>query len=228
MYPLFRVMAECNLPLLVHCEVTDPQIDIFDRERVFIQRHLVGIIDSIPSLKVVAEHITTAFGVEFVHSARSGVAATITPHHLLENRNALFHGGLRPHYYCLPVLKTESDRLALLAAATSGSPRFFLGSDSAPHSRSAKESDCGCAGCFVGFACIELYAEAFDSVGKLHMLKDFACTFGAQFYGLSPSDEQDTIILRKRAWTVPKQIPYIQDEYVIPFKSGQTLQWSLS
>ncbi len=189
------------MPLLVHGEVTARHIDVFDRESRFIDEVLKPTIDRFPKLRVVFEHITTARAAEFVREARDGVAATITPQHLLHNRNAIFEGGIRPHYYCLPILKTEPDREALLAAATSGNPRFFLGTDSAPHAQATKENACGCAGMFSAHAGIELYAEAFESVGKLDKLEGFASDFGADFYGLPRNTER--IRLARREWRPP-------------------------
>ena len=192
-------MSEAGLPLLVHGEVTARHVDVFDRETRFIDEVLAPTLARFPKLRVVFEHITTARAAEFVTSARDGVAATITPQHLLHNRNAIFEGGIRPHYYCLPILKTEPDRAALLEAATSGNPRFFLGTDSAPHAQHTKENACGCAGMFSAHAGIELYAEAFESVGKLDKLEGFASDFGADFYGLPRNT--DRIRLAKREWT---------------------------
>src|SRR4029079_11897581 len=184
-------MSELGMPLLVHGEVTGSAIDIFERETRFIAEVLAPTIARFPKLRVVFEHITTARAAEFVSEARDGVAATITPQHLLHNRNAIFEGGIRPHYYCLPILKTEPDREALLAAATSGNPRFFLGTDSAPHAQHTKENACGCAGMFSAHAGIELYAEAFEAAGKLAALEGFASDFGADFYRLPPQNSRD-------------------------------------
>ncbi|SPQ98129.1 unnamed protein product (mitochondrion) [Plasmodiophora brassicae] len=225
LFPVLSAMADAGLLLLIHAEVTDPDVDIFDRERVFIERHVVDLVTNFPRLKIVLEHVTTAFAVAFVKSCGDHVAATITPHHLLDNRNSLFQGGLRPHWYCLPILKTEVDRQALLCAATSGNPKFFMGTDSAPHPRSAKEFHCAHAGCFVGFASLELYAEAFDSVGKLDRLEAFVSEFGARFYGLPLNDERVT--LARNPWVVPESIPFDSTE-VVPYRAGQTLNWSMS
>src|SRR6202044_3080395 len=201
-YAVLERMEKCGIPLLVHGEAARPDVDVFDRESVFIDETLAPLIERFPGLKVVFEHITTARAVEFVTHARAGVAATITPQHLLHNRNAIFSGGIRPHYYCLPILKRERDRLALIGAATGGSPKFFLGTDSAPHERSTKENACGCAGMFTAHAAVELYAEAFESVGRLDRLEAFASHFGADFYGLPRHD--DTITLVKEPWVPPK------------------------
>src|SRR3954469_13209372 len=194
-------MAELGVPLLVHGEVTGRDVDVFDRETRFISEVLAPTIARHPKLRVVFEHITTQGAVEFVKSARAGVAATITPQHLLHNRNAIFEGGIRPHYYCLPILKTEPDRAALLDAATSGDPRFFLGTDSAPHAQHTKENACGCAGMFSAHAGIELYVEAFEAAGRLERLEGFAADFGADFYRLPRNDQRVRLV--KRAWTPP-------------------------
>jgi dihydroorotase len=221
---VFAAMQEAGLPLLVHGEVTDPQVDIFDREAVFIERHLQRIVDAFPRLKLVLEHVTTREGVDFVRQARDGVAATLTAHHLLLNRNEIFRGGIRPHAYCLPVLKRESHRQALLAAATSGSPRFFLGTDSAPHPRHAKEASCGCAGVYTSHAAIELYAEAFDSVGALDKLEGFASFHGAEFYGLPRNT--DTITLVRRDWNVPAELA-MGEHRLVPMRAGESVAWQL-
>ena len=222
---VFEAMQAAGMPLLLHGEVTDPDVDVFDREAVFIERHLLRLADAYPGLKLVLEHVTTAQGVQFVRGARAGVAATITAHHLLLNRNAIFRGGLRPHAYCLPVLKREAHRAALLEAATSGDPRFFLGTDSAPHPRSAKESDCGCAGIYTSHGGIELYAEAFDAVGALDRLEGFASFHGADFYGL-PRNTQKLTLLRQPT-AVPAQLP-LGDAQLVPMRAGESLAWSLS
>ena len=221
---VFAAMAEVGLPLLVHGEVTDPQVDIFDREAVFIERHLQRIVDGFPRLKLVLEHVTTREGVDFVRQARDGVAATLTAHHLLLNRNEIFRGGIRPHAYCLPVLKRELHRQALVAAATSGSARFFLGTDSAPHPRHAKEASCGCAGVYTSHAAIELYAEAFDTVGALDKLEGFASFHGADFYGLPRNT--DTITLVRRDWTVPAELA-MGDNRLVPMRAGESVTWQL-
>ena len=218
-------MQECGVALMVHGEVTDSGVDVFDREREFVERVLAPLVERFPGLKVVLEHVTTADGVGFVRGARDGVAATITAHHLLLNRNALFEGGLRPHHYCLPVLKRERHRAALLDAATSGERRFFLGTDSAPHPRHAKESACGCAGLYTAHAGIELYAEAFDRAGALGKLEAFASRNGAAYYGLAPN--RATITLRRESWPVPDAMPMGGDT-LVPFRAGGRVAWRLS
>jgi len=222
---VLEALAETGMPLLVHGEVTEPEVDIFDREAVFIDRVLAPLLQRLPSLRVVFEHVTTQEAVQFVHAAPANLAATITPQHLLFNRNALFKGGLRPHYYCLPVLKAETHRRALLEAACSGSPKFFLGTDSAPHARAAKESDCGCAGSYSAPAAIELYAQAFDQAGALDRLDDFAGRHGAAFYKLPRNP--DTITLERRQWTVPAQLPFASDT-IVPLAAGETCQWKMT
>ena len=221
---VFAAMQNAGLPLLVHGEVTDPQVDIFDREAVFIERHLQRIVERFPQLKVVLEHVTTRDGVNFVRDARDGVAATLTAHHLLLNRNALFSGGMRPHAYCLPVLKRELHRQALVAAAASGNPRFFLGTDSAPHPRHAKESACGCAGIYTSHAAIELYAEAFEAAGALDKLEAFASFHGADFYGLPRNSE--TITLIRREWNVQAELALGADR-LVPMRAGESVAWRL-
>ncbi len=223
-YHVIAAMQSAGMPLLVHGEVTHDHVDIFDREAVFIHEVLSPLVARFPELKVVFEHITTADAVDFVRAARDNVAATITAHHLLYNRNHLLVGGVRPHNYCLPVLKRERHRQALVDAATSGNPKFFLGTDSAPHSRSAKENACGCAGSFTAPAAIELYAEAFDAAGRLDRLEAFASHFGPDFYGL-PRNE-GTLQLERRAWQVPASAPFL-DEEIVPFMAGETLAWSV-
>jgi dihydroorotase len=220
-------MSECGMPLLVHGEVTAHHVDVFDREHRFIDEVLAPTLQRFPKLRVVFEHITTARAVEFVQSAREGVAATITPQHLLHNRNAIFEGGIRPHYYCLPILKTEPDRAALLAAATSGNPRFFLGTDSAPHEQRTKENACGCAGMFSAHAGIELYAEAFEAAGKLERLEGFASDYGADFYGLPRNSGR--IRLARRDWSPPANYPYAKDGdgKLVPMRAGETVRWQL-
>lgn len=217
-------MEEQGLPLLVHGEVTSDGIDIFDREAVFIDQVMTDLVKRFEKLKVVFEHITTADAVQFVEAAPANVAATITAHHLLLNRNHMLVGGIRPHNYCLPVLKRESHRQALLKAATSGNPKFFLGTDSAPHARHAKENACGCAGSFTAPTAIELYAQAFDAVGKLARLEGFASHHGPDFYGLPRNTE--TIELMRKPWSVPDSLPFL-DDGIVPFMAGETLQWSL-
>ena len=219
-----RTMAELGMPLLVHGEVTDHSVDIFDRERVFLDTVLAPLLERIPELKVVAEHITTAEMARFVLAAGDNVAATITPQHLLLNRNAMLVGGMRPHHYCLPVLKRESHREVLVEVATSGNPKFFLGTDSAPHSKGAKESACGCAGIYSAHAAIELYAEVFELAGALDKLEGFASFHGADFYGLPRNS--DTITLVRDPWQVPSSYPF-GDEALIPFRAGEQVQWKL-
>jgi len=223
-WPALEAMAEHGLVLQVHGEVTDPAVDVFDREQAFIDRVLSRVVERLPRLKVVFEHITTAAAAEFVRAARPGVAATITPQHLLMNRNALFEGGVRPHHYCLPVLKRERDREALLAAAAGDDPRFFLGTDSAPHARRTKEASCGCAGIFSAHAAIELYAEAFEQAGRLERLEAFASERGADFYGLPRNP--DRITLRRMPWTVPECYPYGGEE-LVPLRAGAQVHWTL-
>lgn len=222
--PALEAMADCGLPLLVHGEVTDPRVDIFDREAVFIERVLAPLMERLPELRVVFEHITTRDAVQFVSEGPANLAATLTAHHLLMNRNALFAGGLRPHHYCLPVLKRETHRQALLAAATSGSPKFFLGTDSAPHAQGAKESACGCAGMYSAHAAIELYAQAFDSVGALDRLEAFASRNGPAFYRLPVNT--DTVTLIRRAWQVPDTLAF-GERRLVPLMAGEPVAWTL-
>lgn len=217
-------MERLGMPLLVHGEVTDPTVDVFDREAVFIDRVMQPLLQRFPRLRVVFEHITTADAAQFVQQAPDNVAATLTAHHLLMNRNALFTGGIRPHHYCLPVLKRERHREALLTAATSGSRKFFLGTDSAPHAKGAKEHACGCAGMYTALSAIELYAEAFESVGALDQLEAFASFNGPDFYQLPRNQEQ--ITLRKERWTVPDTLPYDGD-VLIPLRAGEGVDWRL-
>ena len=224
-FAVLEAMAEVGLPLLVHGEVTDPAIDMFDRERVFIERELMPLVARFPQLRVVMEHITTAQAADFVKQAPANVAATITAHHLLLNRNALFQGGLRPHHFCLPVLKREEHRRALVQAATSGSPKFFLGTDSAPHARNSKETDCGCAGVYTAHAALELYAEVFEDAGALDKLEGFASLFGADFYRLARNRTQ--VVLEKREWAVPSRLPYGGDD-LVPLRAGGRIRWKLS
>jgi len=219
-----EAMQESGMPLLVHAEVTDADVDVFDRERVFIDRHMQPLLTKYPELKVVFEHITTKDAAEFVVSAPSNVAATITPHHLLMNRNAMFTGGIRPHHYCLPILKREEHRLALVSAATSGNPKFFLGTDSAPHAKSSKEAACGCAGMYSAHAGIELYAEAFEAAGALDKLEGFASFYGADFYGLPRNTDQITLL--KTAWNVPESITFAAD-ILVPLRAGQSIAWKM-
>lgn len=223
-YPVLAELENLGMPLLLHGEVVDPAVDVFDRERVFIERVLGEIIRRFPGLKLVLEHITTRAAAEYVRTGPASLAATITAHHLMLNRNALFQGGLQPHHYCLPLLKTEEDRRALVRAATSANPRFFLGTDSAPHARAAKERACGCAGIYTAHAALELYAEVFDEAGRLDHLDGFASGHGAAFYGLPRTSEKLT--LRKAPMTVPRKYPFGNDE-LIPFRAGAACNWTL-
>lgn len=219
-----QAMQAVGMPLLTHGEVTDANVDVFDREKVFIERHMQPLLKRYPNLKVVFEHITTQDAAEFVAQAGNNVAATITAHHLLMNRNAMFTGGIRPHHYCLPVLKRETHRLALVKAATSGSPKFFLGTDSAPHARSAKESTCGCAGMYTAHSAIELYAEAFEEANALDKLEGFASFYGADFYELPRNAEKITLV--KETWTVPESIPFDGD-VLVPLRAGEAVSWKM-
>jgi dihydroorotase len=219
---VLQAMEREGLPLLVHGEATDADVDIFDREPVFVERTLERIVRDFPALQVVLEHVTTAEAVDFVAGAPAHVGATITPQHLLYSRNALLAGGIRPHLYCMPVLKREQHRRALLKAATSGNPKFFLGTDSAPHARGAKESACGCAGCFSAHAALELYAESFEAAGALTRLEAFASFHGADFYGLPRN--RDTVKLRREAWTVPAEYAF-GEKTVVPLRAGEAVQW---
>ena len=224
-YPALEVMQKAGMPLLLHGEVTDPEVDVFDREAVFIETILSQIVNDFPGLKIVLEHITTKDAVDYVTSASENIGATITPHHLLANRNHMLVGGIKPHYYCLPVLKRKRPHQnALLGAATSENPKFFLGTDSAPHDKHAKESACGCAGIFSSYAAIELYAMAFDGVGAIDKLEGFSSKFGPDFYGLSQNSE--TITLEKQSWTVPESYDFAGSE-VQPFLSGEEITWRL-
>jgi len=207
----------------VHGEVTDDDIDIFDREAGFIERIMKPLLERHPELKVVFEHITTAEAADFVAAAPANVAATITAHHLLFNRNKMLVGGIRPHYYCLPILKRERHRQALLAAATSGSAKFFLGTDSAPHARGDKESACGCAGAYTAPAALELYATAFEQAGALERLEGFASHFGADFYGMARNTE--TVTLVRAPWPLPEALPYVEGQSIVPLAAGETLDW---
>lgn len=224
-YPILEVMAEVGMLLLIHGEVTDSSIDIFDREKAFIDRTLLPLRAAMPSLKIVLEHITTADAAQFVAGACDNTAATITAHHLLYNRNHMLAGGIRPHYYCLPILKRGSHQEALIAAATSGSTRFFLGTDSAPHAKEKKEAACGCAGSYTAYAAIELYAEAFEAAGKLDKLEGFASHFGPDFYGLARN--ADTITLEKADWQVPETIAMAGTQ-LVPLRAGETLTWRVA
>ena len=223
--PVFEALTELEMPLLIHGEVTDEQVDIFDRERVFIERHLVPMVSRFPHLKVVMEHITTAQAVEFVLSASDRVAATITPQHLLMNRNHLLVGGIRPHNYCLPVLKRRRHQEALQQVAISGNPKFFLGTDSAPHLQGRKESPCGCAGCYSAPAALELYAEIFERLGALEKLEAFASHFGADFYGLPRN--RGRVTLKREPWQVPERVQLADGQTLVPYWAGQTLNWRL-
>jgi len=223
-YSVLETMEKCGMPLLVHGEVTDPSVDVFDREKMFIDRILIPITQQFPCLRIVFEHITTQDAVEFVVAASDNIAATITAHHLRYNRNAIFQGGIRPHYYCLPVLKRESHRKALIKAATSGNKHFFLGTDSAPHPRALKENDCGCAGIFTAHAAIELYTETFEQANALNKLEIFASFNGADFYQLPRNNT--LITLKKTAWQLPDTIDFASDR-LIPLAAGETLQWKL-
>jgi dihydroorotase len=224
-YPALAAMEREDLVLAVHGEATDPDVDVFDRERVFVERELSAIVRDFPRLRVVLEHVTTREGVDFVRAAPANVAATITPQHLLYSRNALFAGGLRPHLYCLPVLKRETHRQALVAAATSGDPRFFLGTDSAPHAKAAKEDACGCAGCYSAPVALPLYAEAFEDAGALDRLEGFASLHGAAFYGLPVN--AGTIELIREPWRVPETFAFA-DSSIVPLRAGQEVRWRVA
>ena len=222
---VLEAMQGAGMPLLMHGEVTDPEVDVFDRETVFLERTLAPLVKRFPKLKIVLEHITTHEAAAFVERAPENVAATITAHHLLLNRNALFSGGLRPHHYCLPVLKREPHRRALVKAATSGNPRFFLGSDSAPHTRRNKETDCGHGGIYTAHAALELYAEAFEIAGALDKLEGFASHYGADFYGMPRN--KGKVKLNHARWKVPAEYPF-GEETVVPLRAGQTIGWRLA
>jgi dihydroorotase len=224
-YPTLEAMQREGLLLLVHGEVTDPDIDLFDREKVFIDTHLATLRRDFPELKIVLEHITTREAAQYIAQASQFTAATITAHHLLFNRNAIFLGGIRPHYYCLPVLKREEHRRALVAAATSGSPKFFLGTDSAPHAAALKEHAVGCAGCYTALSALELYAQAFDAAGALNRLEAFASHHGADFYGLPRNT--GTVTLRRESWTLPQSVPF-GDATLKPLRGGEILTWRLT
>jgi dihydroorotase len=221
---VFEAMQEVDMPLLLHGEVTHKDIDVFDREKVFIEQHLIPLKQRFPKLRIVLEHITTSGAVEFV-LANDNIAATITPQHLLFNRNSIFKGGIRPHFYCLPILKREKHRQALLQVATSGNPKFFLGTDSAPHSRNSKESDCGCAGCYSALHAMELYAEAFESVNALDKLEAFASFYGPDFYQLPRNTEQ--ITLRKTTWCIPEEVPF-NESGLVPLRAGEKITWQMA
>jgi dihydroorotase len=219
-------MAELGIPLLTHGEVTDPSVDVFDREALFIERVMQPLRKKLPQLKVVFEHITTREAAQYVMSADANVAATLTPQHLLYNRNEIFKGGIRPHFYCLPVLKREEHRVALVQAATSGSPKFFLGTDSAPHARNTKEVSCGCAGCYTAPHALELYAEAFDAAGALDKLEAFASFHGPDFYELPRNTGKVT--LHREEWKLPDSFPYVDDSGIVPLKAGETMHWKFA
>ena len=223
-YPLLAELEKLDIPLLIHGETTDTDCDIFDRERVFVDTSLTDIATNFPNLRIVLEHVTTSEAVQFVYASGNNIAATITPQHLLYNRNALFAGGIRPHYYCLPIIKREHHRLALVKAATSGNPKFFLGTDSAPHITSLKEDSCGCAGCYSAYAALELYAEIFERADALNKLEGFASFFGADFYRLPRNS--DTVTLEKTTWSIP--LFYGEnDNTVTPLKAGEELSWKM-
>jgi dihydroorotase len=217
-------MQRCGMPLLVHGEVTDPAVDVFDRESVFIARILQPLLRDLPELRVVFEHITTADAAQFVAEAADNIAATITAHHLFYNRNAMLVGGIRPHYYCLPLLKRETHRKALVRAATSGSKKFFLGTDSAPHAQHTKENACGCAGCYTAHAALELYTEVFEQSGSLDKLEGYASLFGADFYGLPRNTQK--ITLRKEQWQVPASLGF-GEHRLVPLRAGEMMKWKL-
>jgi len=223
--PALEAMQEEDMPLLLHGEVTDPDIDIFDREAVFIERHLQPLVRALPELRMVLEHVTTRDAVDFVTTASRRVGATITAHHLLYNRNAMFSGGLRPHHYCLPIIKREAHRKALLAAATGGNPKFFLGTDSAPHPKGAKESDCGCAGVYSAPVALELYAEVFAAEGALDRLEGFAAFHGADFYGLPRNSDRVTLV--REDWQGPTQVD-LGGQPGVPLRAGETVHWRLA
>jgi len=223
-YKTLEAMQEVGMPFLMHGEVTDPDIDIFDREAVFIDRILQPLRRDLPELKMVMEHITTKEAAQYVTDAEGPMGATITAHHLLYNRNEIFKGGIHPHYYCLPVLKREVHRQALVVAATSGSPRFFLGTDSAPHPKGMKEHACGCAGCYTALHAMELYTQAFDQAGALDKLEGFASFHGADFYGLPRNAEKVT--LKRESWTIPNELP-MGEATVVPLDAGTVMNWKL-
>lgn len=223
-YPALEAMQKAGMLLLIHGEVTDPDIDIFDREQVFIDRILRQLADDFPALRIVLEHISTAEAAAFVEESGPTIAATITAHHLMYNRNALLVGGIRPHYYCLPILKSMDNQRALIAAATSGSPKFFLGTDSAPHPTGKKETACGCAGCYTAHCALEMYAQVFEDAGALDKLEGFASHFGPAFYGLPRN--RDTVTLVKRDWIIPASLP-LGDEQLTPLDAGEVLHWTV-
>jgi dihydroorotase len=219
-----EAMADVGMPLLIHGEVTRGDVDVFDREKLFIDEHLRRVVERFPTLKIVFEHITTSEAAQFVTEAPANVAATITCQHLLYNRNHMLVGGIRPHFYCLPILKRNTHQVALLDAATSGNPKFFLGSDSAPHAQHAKEAACGCAGCYTAYAAIELYAEAFEQRNALDKLEGFASLHGPAFYGLPANTDRITLV--REEWTAPASLPF-GEQTVIPLRAGETLRWRL-
>jgi dihydroorotase len=223
--PALEMMQELGLPLLIHGEVTDAEIDVFDREAVFIDRILQPLRKQLPQLKIVFEHITTQEAVQYVHDTEGPIAATITAHHLIHNRNAIFKGGVRPHYYCLPILKRETHRRALMQAASSGNPRFFLGTDSAPHPKGLKEHACGCAGCYTALHAMELYAQAFEEANALDKLEGFASFYGPDFYKLPRN--KDHITLQRQDWIVPEEL-VMQNATIVPLDAGATLAWKLA
>jgi len=224
-YPVLAAMERHGVVLSLHGEVTDPDVDMFDRERVFVDTLLTAIVRDFPGLPVVLEHITTREAAAFVREAQTRIAATITPQHLMWSRNALFAGGIRPHYYCLPILKRETHRQALVAAATSGNPRFFLGTDSAPHAKGTKENACGCAGCYSAPVALELYAEVFDEAGALERLEGFASRFGADYYGLPRN--ADKVTLMRTSWEVPADYAF-GAERIVPLRAGEAVRWQLA
>lgn len=221
---VLEAMQEVGMPLLTHGEVTDSDVDVFDREKVFIERHMQPLLKRMPALKVVFEHITTKDAADFVLEAPANVAATITAHHLLMNRNDMFKGGIQPHHYCLPILKREEHRQALVKAAISGNAKFFLGTDSAPHAKHTKEAACGCAGVYTAHSAIELYAEVFEAANALNMLEGFASFYGAGFYGLPRNS--DKIVLEKTSWKVPDELSFGNDS-LVPLRAGQLMHWKL-
>lgn len=223
--PALEAMERLGMPLLIHGEVTDPAVDVFDREAVFIERVMKPLRKSFPGLRVVFEHLTTKDGVDYVREAEGPIAATITPQHLLYNRNAIFQGGVRPHWYCLPILKREVHRQALLEAATSDSPRFFLGTDSAPHAKGLKEHACGCAGCYTATHAMELYATAFEMAGRLNKLEAFASFRGPDFYGLPRNT--DKITIKRESFQIPVELPFGK-ETIVPLAAGETLNWRMA
>ncbi|MCA2996984.1 MAG: dihydroorotase [Burkholderiales bacterium] len=222
---VFEAMQQVDLPLLLHGEVTGDDIDVFDREKVFLEKHLMPLVQRFPKLRIVLEHITTADSVKFVLAASDNVAATITPQHLLFSRNAIFKGGIRPHFYCLPILKREEHRLALVQAATSGNPMFFLGTDSAPHTKNAKEACCGSAGCYSALHALELYAEAFETAGALDKLEAFASFYGPDFYRLPRNT--GTVTLHKTKWRIPDEVPFMESG-LVPLRAGEELTWRMA